>query len=383
MDKKKVTILGLHLSYGGVEQAIVNLANCLCDDFDVELVIFYRIHNKEVYDINKKVKIIYLTDLKPNREEFKQFINNKMFVSAFKEGLKSLKILHLRKSLVKDYIQKSNSDIIVSSRILFTKLLSKYAKSNVVTVAQEHCHHNNNIEYINSVKDSCSGIDYLMPVSKSLTDFYSTQINNGRTKCVYIPHCIDYMPNDCSSLDTKNIISVGRLSDEKGYSDLIDVFREISNRRPDWVLNIIGDGDEYNDIKQKIDNYGLSNKIILHGFQSKEYIRDMLEKSSIYLMGSKTESFGIVLIEAMSYGVPCIAFSSAQGALEIIDNGINGYLIEDRDCNAMCDKTVKLIDDINLRKSLGKNARNSSKFYEFENIKNKNIEFYKGILLND
>ena len=106
----------------------------------------------------------------------------------------------------------------------------------------------------------------------------------------------------------------------------------------------------------------------MHGFQNKTYIDKILNKSSIYLMTSFTESFGIVLIEAMSHGLPCIAFSSAEGARELIDSGRNGYLIKNRNFNAYIKKVEDLMDDFDKRVEIGKESRKSVKKYDGKNV---------------
>ena len=88
-------------------------------------------------------------------------------------------------------------------------------------------------------------------------------------------------------------------------------------------------------------------------------------------MTSFTESFGIVLIEAMSHGLPCIAFSSAEGAREIISSGKNGYLIKNINSKAMIKKIEDLMKSVDIRKSLGKAARYSSKKYTSDVVKEK------------
>ena len=80
-------------------------------------------------------------------------------------------------------------------------------------------------------------------------------------------------------------------------------------------------------------------------------------------MSYYTESFGIVLIEAMSHGVPCIAFDSAEGAREIINSGENGYLIKNRNFDVMIQKIVDLMEHEEERIRLGKMARESVKKY--------------------
>ena len=88
-----------------------------------------------------------------------------------------------------------------------------------------------------------------------------------------------------------------------------------------------------------------------------------MNRSSIYVMTSYTESFGIVLIEAMSHGIPCIAFDSAEGANEIIESGYNGYLIKNRNFEAMVKKIEDLVDNKDERVRIGKNAKKSIEKY--------------------
>lgn len=374
---KKISILGLHLNYGGVEQAIVNQANALCNDYEVELAITYKLTDIPAFKINPKVKIKYLTNFKPNKKELLDSLKAKRFISFLKEGIKSIKILFAKNSTMKEYIKKSNSDIIISSRITFTKILSKNKKKNVITIAEEHRHHNNNQKYIKKLKKSCRNIDYLIPVSKELTNFYSKVIPN--VKCLYIPNCLDFWPIEYSKLNNKNIISIGRLSKEKGFLDLIDVFYLIHEMDNECHLDIIGDGTEMTSIKEKIQKYKLEQNITLHGFKNKEYINNKLLNSSLYLMCSYEESFGIVLIEAGSFNIPAIAFDSAQGANEIIKNNKSGYLIKNRDKKTMANKAIDLINNRDKLLKFGINARNIAKKYSYENIKNEWLNFLKEV----
>ena len=110
-------------------------------------------------------------------------------------------------------------------------------------------------------------------------------------------------------------------------------------------LNIIGDGSLKEVLQKKIDNYKLGDVVKLHGSQNRYYIDNMYKNSSLYVMSSFTESFGLVLIEAMSFGLPCIAFSSAEGACDLIKDDYNGYLISDRNKDNMVNKIISLLDD--------------------------------------
>jgi glycosyltransferase involved in cell wall biosynthesis len=293
---------------------------------------------------------------KPNKAEFIKLLKKGKLIESFKEGLKSIKVLYLKRKKMIEAIKNIDSDIIISTRAFHNKLLGKYAKEGTVNIAWEHSHHNNNKRYINALVKSCKNMDYLISVSKELNSFYKDKIDNGKTKCKYIALSLDYFPEDKSTLSKKEITAIGRLSKEKGFEDLIDVFNLVHQNHPDWKLNIVGDGIEKDKIIEKINTLGLEESVIMHGFKNENEIHDILATTSIYVMTSFTESFGLVLLEAMSYGIPCLSFDSARGSLEIIDNNINGFVIKNRNIKRMANKIDDLIEDRNVRRLLGKEA---------------------------
>ena len=373
---KKIAILALHLGTGGIENSIASLANILSKKYDVKIISTYKLNNEPSFFIDDKVEIKYLiTKLKPNKEELKNAIKSKNIFKILKELYISLKVLFLRKFLMKKEIKKLDSDIIISTRYFHNLLLGKYAKKGVIKIAQEHTHHNNDCKYINRVINSLKNIDYFMPVSKELTEFYYKKLKNTKTKCIYIPHSLEKYPDIVSNLQEKNIISVGRLSPEKGFIDLIDIFKLVHDKHLDWKLNIVGDGSEKEKLIKKIEYYNLQDYIKLYGFLNRKELENLYLKSSIYTMTSFTESFGLVLIEAESYGIPIVVMDSAKGALEIVNNNENGIIINNRDKEEMVNKINYLIENIEERKRLGVNGRKNSKKYKKEIISNKWFKF--------
>lgn len=372
---KKITILALHLGYGGIENCISNLANSLVDDYEVNIVSTYKLYEKPVFKLNDKIKIKYLmTDLKPNKQELKQSLKKLKLITFFKELKKSLKVLKLKKNLMIEAIKNCDSDVIISTRDIHNNWLSKYGRDKTLKIGWEHNHHHNNKRYINKVTKSVLGLDYFVLVSKDLTKFYSEKLKDKKVKCVYIPNSINFFPQEKAKLETENLISIGRLSHEKGYLDLIDIFKELYQKYPDSKLNIIGDGPDRKKIEKKIRDNKLEDYIILHGFQEKEYINKYLEKSSVYIMTSYTESFGLVLLEAFAYGIPCVAYSSAEGANEIISDNWDGYLIKDRDKNKMIKRICELLSNRNRRLIMGANGIKKAQEFNTQKTKQKWIE---------
>ena len=157
----------------------------------------------------------------------------------------------------------------------------------------------------------------------------------------------------------------------------------MKNQYADWHLNIAGDGNEKEKIEKKIHEKNLDDVVTLLGFIKEDEIHQLLLKSSIYVMTSINECFPLVLIEAESYGLPLIAFDSAEGTKEIIKNEQNGYLIQNRDKGQMAKKIVNLIDNIELRQKIGQTSRIESKKFKMENVENLWYEFMEEIIKPD
>lgn len=370
--KKKIAILSLHLGYGGVEKAIVSLANSLAktQKYDIEIVSIYKLYEKPAFDINEEVKVTYLlpSRLNPNRKEWKEALHNLKLIQLGKESLKSLNILYKRRKNMVNYIKNTKADVIISTRVFLNELLSEYGRDDTLKIGWEHNHYHDDMKYATDVIRSAKNLDYFVLVSNGLQKFYHKKMRSYKCKCVYIPNAIESIPKTKSPLTSEHLISVGRLSKEKGYLDLLKIYLDLKNKKCRWHLDVVGDGSERKKLEDFIKNNNLENDVTLHGFKNSKEIEKLMQKSSIYVMTSYTESFGIVLLEAMSNGLPCIAFDSAEGAKEVITSGRDGYLIKHRNFKAMEKKILDLTKDIETRKELGKNGRRKVKGYISDNI---------------
>lgn len=372
---KEITILALHLGYGGIEKCISSLSNMLCNEYKIKIISTYKLYDEPKFPINNNVEIEYLIkDLKPNKDIFLKNLKKFKFIKAFKEGIVGLKILKLKKEKMVEAIKNCTSDVIISTRDIHNQWVSKYANKEILKIGWEHNFHNNDNKYINKIVKSVSNLDYFVLVSKTLEQFYHEKLINTNCKTINIPNALDYYPNKPSNLSDERIVSVGRLSKEKGFLDLIDVFKIVNKFYPNWHLDIIGDGTDKEKIQNKINQYNLNKNITLHGFQNKDYINKVLEKSSIYTMCSFTEAFPVVLLEASSFGIPCIAFDCASGAKEIIKDNWDGYLVENRDKEKMAKRIGCLIKNKNRRVIMGNNSLKKSFDYKEEIIKKQWIE---------
>ena len=379
IKKNKVSIYALHLNYGGVEKNICTKANILSEIKDVEIISLYKLKDKPDFKLNDNIKIKYLTtNIKPNRKELKETLHSKNIINIIKQGIYSIKVLYLKHTLITKSMINCNSEIIISTRIDFTEKLIRNNEYNNIKIAEEHIYHNNNTKYLNKLHYILKSVDYLMPSSNYLTNYYKELFTEYRYKIVTNNMPIE-SDNKISNLKNKNIVTVGRLEKVKGYDDLIKLFSKLNNK--EWTLSIVGTGSEYDNLNNLIKELNMEDNIKLLGFKNTEELNKLYKESSIYIMTSIEESFGLVLLEAASHGLPLIAYDSALGAKEIIKD--NGILITNRNEKEMIKELKNLINDEKVRKEYQKKSLSISKQYDYDLIKEENINFFKNINHNN
>lgn len=177
----------------------------------------------------------------------------------------------------------------------------------------------------------------------------------------------------------KVVIHVSNFRKVKRVPDIIDTFAAVADKIPSKLL-LVGDGPEMTFVSKKIKKMGLQNKIILLGKQ--ENLQELYAISDVCVLMSEKESFGLVLLEAMIYGVPCLG-TKIGGIPEVIRDGINGHIIELGDIKAASMRLLELLENDSLRKQMGTQAVHMIKdHFQTEHIVNQYEDLYYSLLEN-
>ena len=157
-----------------------------------------------------------------------------------------------------------------------------------------------------------------------------------------------------STCNKKRVIAVGRLNKEKGFDRLISIWPSINTHFPDWQLDIFGDGIIKDQLTLLINKNNVKNLSLRGATQdiSIEYAN-----SSICVITSYFEGFTLVIIEAMKHGVPCVAFDCPNGPRNIIEDGINGFLVEDGNSSLFIERLCSLMENDHLRQQFSEAAK--------------------------
>ncbi len=195
----------------------------------------------------------------------------------------------------------------------------------------------------------------------------------------YIPNPLTYFPDKIKNdTENKRIIAVGRLYAQKGFDLLAEAWAKIANKYPEWSITIYGDGNEKQDIEGCIKRLHIEDSFIIHPAISN--ITDPYLESDFLVLSSRAEGFGLVLIEAMSCGIPCVSFNCPSGPDEIITDRYDGLIAQNGNIDDLALKIEYMIAHEEERKRMGQRARISSEKYKIENIMQQWIELFNSLL---
>lgn len=198
----------------------------------------------------------------------------------------------------------------------------------------------------------------------TLTEKDACEWRKIHSAVMVIPNAVHLNDGDVSSLDKHRVIWVGRFDYQKRPMEVILLWKSIFPKYPDWHLDLYGEGEQASLLEETASSLGMN----IHIHPPTSSIFDCYRKSSLLVSTSLFEPFGLVIPEAMSCGLPVVAYDCPFGPASIISEGINGFLIKMDDREMMIGRLCMLLDDESLRRKMGKDAIVSSSRYSAESI---------------
>jgi glycosyltransferase involved in cell wall biosynthesis len=195
---------------------------------------------------------------------------------------------------------------------------------------------------------------------------------------VVISNSLSFYDDRVSDYKSKKIISVGRYSEEKGFDLLIDAWYLIYKKHPEWKIYIYGEGVLGKSLQNQIDQLGLQQSILLE--RPVKNIQEKYLESSLYVLSSRFEGFGMVLIEAMACGLPCVAFNCPSGPVNIIKNSEDGLLVENGDIQELARNMSYMIANEEIRKDMGMKAKTNIKRYNTDVVMGKWVNLFESLI---
>lgn len=363
---------------GGTVRTVVNTANFFAQKgYTVEIISIKRTSKIPIFSIDNSVKLTPLYDsrkgkfLHPNAPLYKKIIKRtltktKSVLIHSDEDLYKMFSLQTDIKLI-NKLKSIKEGVLITTIPSFNILAAKYVNNNVFKIGQEHKEfESHSKELQKKIKKYYPKLDVLTCLT-DITKKKYTELFNDRLRIEKIENATPVIIEK-ATLQEKMIVTAGRLVPEKGYDRLIESFKEVIKIYPDWKLKIYGEGLEKELLQEQILDNNLYNHVFLMGRTNNIY--DVLSKASIHAVSSREESFGMVIIEAMSVGIPTISFD-CEGPIEIIKNGYDGIIVKQGDILGFTNALVSLIENEELRKKMGERIEESIKKYSMDVIGSK------------
>lgn len=344
---KKICFLSGDMSRsGGTERVLAIIANELCkkeDLFEIHILSTVNENMTSFFPLNKRIK--------------QSRILNDKALNFKKQYFKVVKG-------IRNYVKKNNIDVFIDVEVI-SSIFSIPATRFTSTkhIAWEHFNfYENNGSSLRALarKIDAKFSDYIITLTEEDKNNYLNNLKIiGKIDYIYNPMEIKEVKK--CSLHSKQIVSVGRLTYQKGFDMLIDVAKDVLEKNKEYKWLILGDGEDKDRLQEKINKYNLQDRLILKGKVSN--VEDYYKNSSLYVMTSRFEGLPMTLLEAKSYKMPIVSFDCPTGPSEIIRNNINGYLVKANDIKEMSNKVNSvLLDDKKLKKFSDKAELDIDKF---------------------
>ncbi|NDJ57180.1 glycosyltransferase family 4 protein [Enterobacteriaceae bacterium 4M9] len=345
---KLFLFLGDLASNGGIERVTISLANALSHHYDVTIVSLYNSGKNQAFDINGNVNVIYIND----SNEISMYNRKLGLINGVLFDLYYLckKKRQITKKL-RDHIH--HNDIIISCDVKMTCLLYGFSKEKQTKlVAIEHFEHDiGNPLLIKLKKVLYRKISAVVSLTPEDNDKYCWM---DLQKHWVIPNIV-LPPSDTDITNKKKnvALAIGRLTHQKGFDLLLHAWSGANTNG--WELRIIGDGEDKEFLTKLAEKLEISN-VTFVPFQKK--ISQQFSESRVFILSSRYEGLGMVLLEALSYGLACISFACPAGPATILSKN-NGILVPADDVQQMSRELTSLLQNEDTLTKFEKDASNS------------------------
>lgn len=354
----KIDFIGSSLVCGGAERVMVVLANHFVEKgHGVSIITF---NPPEEYELNQKIKRIKLHKGKIKNHTIRSIV-----------------------SLLIYYLNKKNRPDVIISFIASTNFISIIVAKllRIKVIASEHTNHT--LVSSKVVKFTREKLYRYANITTILTKFDEEYYLKHKAKAVIVPNPSSFKKNSNTNLNSRKnvVLGVGSLNryDEKGFENLLNIMAPILKKHPDWKLKFVGGGKGEAILKKLADNLGVYKQVIITGFRTD--VDKIMADSKIFVLPSMFEGLPMVLIEAMSQGMACIAYDCVSGPSDIITHNIDGILIEDQNKDKLKKAINSLINNPIKQQKLANNALNRVDYYHVDSIYQKWESLFKTLNL--
>lgn len=366
---------------GGIEKITIAKANALAEIPGNQIYIVVMDHlGSPIQSLSPKITLVDL-----NITHLNDYGKNK--IQAYYILYKKYK---LHKEKIKALFKTINPDIVISTNSSEKHFIRNlHIPSNPVIIREIHYNSNYRYIYAKNIWEKLLAIigkyldfHFTQNIDKIIVLTHEDKEKNWKnnSKVAVIPNPLATTSNSYTNYNNKIVIAVGRLSFEKNFLSLINAWKLVNQKHPEWILQIWGKGPQEEDLKKKINEFNLQNNVLLMG-TSNDILKKMAN-ASIFVLSSMCEGFALVLVEALSVGLLIVSYSCPCGPKDIIKDKKNGFLVTTNDETMLATRIIELIEDKKTRVRMGQYAIESSHDYSMDIIIDRWMKLFKKLIEN-
>jgi glycosyltransferase involved in cell wall biosynthesis len=345
-DAHQVRILITHAwGLGGTIRTTLNLAGALTHRFDVEVLSLVRRRDDPFFPFPPGVTVTAVDDQRDPPRGPRALLARLPSLLVHPDDFAYPDASLWTDVQLARHLRSMRGGLLITTRPAYTLLATQLAPAGVLTVSQEHLNfHAHRPALGRALRRRLPRLDALAVLTRDDALDYERLLGATTTQVVRIPNAVPELDGDGRApLEAKVVVAAGRLNPQKGFDLLIDAWESVARRHPDWQLRIYGRGSERVALQARILDAGLAERVLLMG--ATQRLGEALEGGSLFALSSRYEGFGMVLVEAMSRGVPVVSFDCPRGPAEIVSDGVDGLLVPPQDVDALAVALIELIED--------------------------------------
>ncbi len=368
---------------GGIARTVFTTASTLvARGHQVRILTLNRVSAEPKFDLDPRVELVAMQDRydpdQPDRPrrvprderpagEVRELLGRKSDLVSEGQARKTFNAYV--DDRLRHHLSAAPAGVVVTTRPEFAVAASRWAAPGSVLLHQEHLSFVPRPEPLRAaLRDLALGaggvrpIDALLALTEADLERWRAYVGDDRVRTDVIPNPTPFEVGEPAPLTTPTVIAAGRLTSQKGFERLVEAWVPLATSHPDWQLRIFGDGPHDERLHAQVADAGVGDRILLGGV-TRELERELAD-SSVYAMSSRFEGLPMVLLEALSKGVPPVSYDIPEGPRQLIDHGRNGLLVPEGDIAGLTDALRTLMDDPDLRRRLGAEALETARSYE-------------------
>lgn len=339
---------------GGSLRSNLQLAEDLSRRYPVEVVTLWRSDDETFYPLPAGITYRVLDDRRPYAR--------KGLVQRWASRLPSL-LLHPDDRAIGIYSLWTDISLVralrgleggwlITTRPALHLFAARFAPAPVVVVAREHDNFTERSAALrNGLRDQSDGLHAVSVLSQGDLRDYGQLLGARGVHVFHQPNALQPLAGELAPVRDKVAVAAGRLKPQKGFDLLIPAFAPVAARHPDWALHIYGDGTMRPQLQRQIDELGLTQCVRL--LPTTRDLGVHMGRAAMFVLSSRYEGFGRVIVEALSKGLPVVSFDCPRGPADILTHGQDGLLVPPEDVPALSRAMLDLVEDAQLRDRLG------------------------------